>query len=158
MSRRRAGRATIDEVLSQSEEPPVEAPVDVPAAARARRRQAQLDAEVAPDAAGVAGAAAEDAPETGASVRRARFQPSIEREDHGGEGMATDEQSDINPQELTQVLRSKVDSDRSQSSIIEISIPAAKINTVEDPPLQLLHIKENEFVAQVGWLCAHDML
>ena len=150
MSRRRAGRATIDEVLAQAEEAPVEAPVDVPAAARARRRQAHFDAEEAPDAAGVAGAAAGDAPETGASVRRARFQPSIEREELDGEDMAKDEQSDLSPQELAQVLRSKADANHSQSSIIEISIPAAKMNTLEDPPLQLLHIKENDFVAQVG--------
>jgi hypothetical protein len=64
--------------------------------------------------------------------------------------MAKDEQSDLSPQELAQVLRSKADANHSQSSIIEISIPAAKLNTLEDPPLQLLHIKENDFVAQVG--------
>ena len=150
MSRRRAGRATIDEVLAQAEEAPVEAPVEAPSASRARRRQVNFDSEEAGDARGVGGVEADAAPEGGAAIRRARFQPSAEKESDGSEDVAKDEQSDINPQALVQVLRSQADTERSQSTIIDIHIPAACVNTVEDPPLQLLHIKQNDFVAQVS--------
>jgi hypothetical protein len=160
MSRRRAGRSTIDEVLAQGEEAPIEAPVEVPSASRARRRQVNFDAEEseAGVSTGVAGAAVQGAPEGGAAVRRSRFQPSAEKESDGSEDVVKDEQSDINPQALAQVLRSKSDADRSLTQIIELCIPAARVNNTEDPPLQLLHIKQNDFAAQVSLLCSVTML
>lgn len=154
MSRRRAGRASIDEVLAQADQSAVEAAVDVPSASRARRRQVNFDDQDAGDAAGIGdaagnGGAAATVPEAGAAVRRSRFQPSTE-ESGGSEDVVQDEQSDINPQALAQVLRSKVDADRSQTNVIEICIPAARVNAAEDPPLQLLRITQNDFPAQVG--------
>jgi hypothetical protein len=156
MSRRRAGRASLDEVLAQAEEAPVEAVAPVEAsAARSRRRQVNVDTEEGADAGGVAGAALEQAPSGGAAVRRARFQPSVERESDGSEDVgreeqSKDEQSDLTPQELVQVVRSKEEAARSKMSMIEISIPATRVNTVEDPPLQLLNVKKNDSAAQVG--------
>ena len=158
MSRRRAGRATIDEVLAQADQAAVEAAVEVSSASRARRRQVNFDDEDAGDAAGISdasgiGGAAATVPEAGAAVRRSRFQPSTEEENGGSEDVVKDEQSDMNPQALAQVLRSKVDADRSQTNVIEICIPAARVNAVEDPPLQLLRITQNDFAPQVGSFC-----
>jgi hypothetical protein len=149
MSRRRAGRASVDEVLAQAEEAPVEAAVEVPSS-RPRRRQVNFDAEDSADAAGIGALAQEVAPEGGTAIRRSRFQPSAEKQSDVTEDVSNDGQSDIQPQELAQILRSKSESDRSQTSIIEISIPSARVNTDEDPPLQLLHIKKNDFANQVS--------
>ena len=138
------------------------APVEA-SAARSRRRQVNIDADEEADAGaggtagagGVAGAASEQAASGGAAVRRARFQPSVERESDGSEDVGKDEQSDLSPQELVHVVRSKANAERSKISMIEISIPATRVNTVEDPPLQLLNVKANVFIAQV---CAPDTL
>ena len=139
------------------EEAPVEAPVEVPSS-RSRRRQLNLDAEDSADAAGVGTSAQEVAPEAVAAVRRARFQPSAVKEGDESEDAQKDNQSDIHPQELAQMIRSKSEIDRAQTSIIEISIPSARINTAEDPPLQLLHVTKNDFTNQVSLRCSPVVL
>lgn len=149
MSRRRAARASVDEVLAQAEEAPVEAAVEAPSS-RPRRRQVNFDAEDSADAAGIGASAQEVAPEGGTAIRRSRFQPSAEKQSDVTEDVSNDGQSDIQPQELAQILRSKSEGDRSQTSIIEISIPSARMSTDEDPPLQLLHINKNDFANQVS--------
>jgi hypothetical protein len=138
----------VDEVLAQAEEAPVEVPVEVPSA-RSRRRQVNFGSEDSADAAGVGAAAQEVPPEEGAAVRRSRFQPSGVKESDDSEDGQKDAQSDIHPQELAQILRSQSKVDRSQTSIIEILIPSAKIDTAWDPPAQLLHIAKNDFANQV---------
>jgi hypothetical protein len=147
MSRRRAGRATAEEVLAQADEAPVEAAAAGDSATRALRRHAKSTVDEAADPVGIVGA--EAAPGDGTAPRRLRFQLSAERDHSGGEDLAVDEKSDISPQAVVQALHSKAVTDRSQAPIIEIVIPAARVSTVDDPPLQLLHIKKNDFSAQV---------
>jgi hypothetical protein len=158
MSRRRAGRASVDDVLAKAEEAPVEAPIEV-TSSRSRRRQVNFEDEDSVNASGVGALAQEAASlESAAAVRRSRFQPSAVEESGEGEDVQKEGQSDIHPQELAGILRTKSEVDRSQSTIMEVFIPSARINMAQDPPLQLLNVTKSDFGTQVCHYCMSAFL